>query len=61
MLRQESGDRKNTREVGNSDLFLFVSMDLFQVFEFPLKYRIPVSMGLCAFLHLGGSVVVITN
>jgi hypothetical protein len=50
---------KTPREIRNSDLFLVVSMDLFQAFEFPLKYRIPVPMG---FLHLGESdVVVITN
>lgn len=53
-----------TREIRDSDLFLFVSMDLFQVFEFPLKCRISVPMGLCAVLHLGESgecAVVITN
>ena len=48
----------------DSDLFLFVSMDLFQVFQLPFKYRILVPMSLDALWHLGESgeyVVVITN
>lgn len=46
---------------GKADLFLFISMNPLQLFEFPLKYRIPVSLGLRTLLHLGSKIVVITN
>jgi hypothetical protein len=64
MLQDKSQVTTKTREIRNSDLFLIISMDLFQVFKFSLKYRIPVSMGLCALVHLGeggDNVVVITD
>lgn len=38
---------------GKANLFLFISMNLLQLFKFPLKYRIPVPLGLHALLHLG--------
>lgn len=48
-----------TKEIKTSDLFLFISMDFLQVFKFPLKYCIPVPLGLRALLHLVKAVEVL--
>ena len=51
MLSKSQVTTKPRREM-ETDLFLFVSMNLLQLFEFPLKCGIPLPLGLRALLHL---------